>query len=164
MESFSKAMKEYQKQLEKGLIQKAYKGLMDFMQGLKTHFKDKYPDYFVSGSLYSGYMDMTYFAIIPEGLKQRNLKIALVFNHQAFRFEAWLAGYNKQVQTKYWQFFKESGWNQYTLVPNPKGEDAILVHILADDPDFSDLAGLTRQLERETLAFITDIENFLFKP
>ncbi len=164
MDTFNEAMLEYRKQLANGQIQKAYKGLMDYMLGLKTHFKDKYPDYFVSGSLYFGYMDMTYFAIIPESLKQRNLKIALVFNHEAFRFEAWLAGYNKQVQTKYWQFFKERGWNQYTLVPSTKGEDAILVHVLMENPDFSDLASLTRQLERETLTFITDIENYLSKP
>jgi hypothetical protein len=163
MDSFNEAMQEYRKQLEKGQIQQAYKGLMDFMLALKTHFKDRYPDYFVSGSLYFGYMDMTYFALIPEALKQRNLKIALVFNHQAFRFEAWLAGYNKQVQTKYWQFFKTSGWKQYALVPDTKGEDAILVHVLAEAPDFGDLAGLTRRLERETLAFILDIENYLSK-
>lgn len=164
MDTFNEAMLEYRKQLAKGQIQKAYKGLMDYMLGLKTHFKDKHPGYFVSGSLYSGYMDMTYFAIIPESLKQRKLKIALVFNHQAFHFEAWLAGYNKQVQTQYWQFFKASGWNQYALVPDTKGEDAILQHVLADTPDFSDLASLTGQLERETLTFIADIENFLSKP
>jgi len=164
MDTFNDAMLEYRKQLANGQIQKAYKGLMDFMLGLKTHFKDKYPDYFVSGSLYFGYMDMTYFAIIPESLKQRNLKIALVFNHEAFRFEAWLAGYNKQVQTKYWQLIKASGWSRYALVPDTKGEDAILVHILAANPDFSDLTGLTGQLERETLTFISDIENFLSKP
>jgi hypothetical protein len=44
-------------------------------------------------------MDMTNFSFIPKSFKQRNLKIAVVFIHEAFRFEAWLAGYNKQVQT-----------------------------------------------------------------
>lgn len=161
MESFHEYMEEYRKQLEKGAIQKAYQGLMAYIMDLKTYFKNKYPDYFVSGSLYYGYMDMTYFSFIPESLKHRNLKIAIVFIHEAFRFEAWLAGYNKQVQTEYWKLFKESDWKKYRIVASPKGVDSILEHTLVDSPDFSDLGALTQQIERETLMFIEGVETFL---
>jgi hypothetical protein len=163
MESFQEYMDEYRKQLEKGAIQKAYKGLMETILDLRTHFKNKYPDYFVSGSIYYGYMDMTYFSFFPKSLKDRNLKIAVVFLHEAFRFEAWLAGYNKQVQIKYWRLFKESGWKKYRLVPATKGADSILEHVLADPPDFSDMGALTRQIEAETLKFMQDVEGFLSK-
>jgi hypothetical protein len=108
-------------------------------------------------------MDMTYFSVIPESLKQRNLKIAIVFIHDTCRFEAWLAGYNKQVQTKYWELFKENDWDQYHIVPTTKGVDSIIEHVLVDSPDFSDLDTLTKQIERETLKFITDVESFLSK-
>ena len=74
MEPFHEYMNEYKKQLEKGAIQKAYKGLMEYIMDLRTHFKNKYPDYFVSGSIYYGYMDMTYFSFIPKSLKDRKLK------------------------------------------------------------------------------------------
>jgi hypothetical protein len=161
MESLHEDMNEYRKQLEKGTIQKAYKGLMEYVLGLRTHFTNKYPDYVVSGSLYYGYMDMTYFSCFPKSLKDRGLKIAIVFLHQPFRFEAWLAGYNKQVQAKYWKLFKASDWNAYRLVPTTKGADAIIEHILVDDPDFRDLEALTDQIERETLKFIKDVESFL---
>jgi hypothetical protein len=160
MEPFQEYMNEYQKQLEKGVIQKAYKGLMEYIMDLRTQFKNKYPDYVVSGNIYTGYMDMTYFSFSPESLKHRDLKIAIVFLHETFRFEVWLAGYNKQVQAKYWKLFKDSGWNQYHIVPNPKGADAILEHILADHPDFSNLNSLTIKIENETLKFIKDIKNF----
>ena len=60
------------------------------MMDLRTHFKDRYPKYSVSG-LYQGYLDMTYFAVVPPSFKRRGLKIAIVFNYGAFRFEAWLA-------------------------------------------------------------------------
>ena len=163
MESFHEYMNEYRKQLEKGAIQKAYKGLMEYIMDLRTHFKNKYPDYFVSGSIYYGYMDMTYFSFIPKSLKQRNLKIAIVFIHDTFRFEVWLAGYNKQVQTKYWKLFKESNWNKYRIPPTTKGVDSIIEYILVDNPDFSDLDALTKQIEKGTLKFINDIENFLSK-
>jgi hypothetical protein len=154
-------MQEYKKQLEKGVINQAYKGLMEYILELKAYFKNKYPDYFVSGSLYSGYMDMTYFSFFPGSLKQRNLKIAVVFIHESCRFEAWLAGYNKQVQQKYWELIKASGWNKYRLVSTTKGADSIIEHTLVADPDFGDLEALTGQIETATLEFIKDIENFL---
>jgi len=161
LESFPELMHEYRIQLQKGSIQKAYKGLMDYIMDLKTYFKNKYPDYFVSGNLYFGTMDMTYFSINPKSLKDRNLKIALVFIHESIRFEVWLAGANKQVQSEYWEMIKESRWDQYHLVPSTKGADSILEHVLADNPDFSDLDGLTKQIELGTLKFIADVERFL---
>lgn len=161
MGSFHEDMQEYKKQIEKGAIQKAYLGLMEYISGLRTHFKNKYPGYAVSGSLYFGYMDMTYFSIFPKSLKDRDLKIAIVFLHDAFRFEVWLSGKNKQVLTKFWELLIESGWDKYKIVEPGKGIDSILEHILVDDPDFGDLDALTAQIERQTLAFITDVENFL---
>jgi hypothetical protein len=162
MGSFHEYMHEYRKQLEKGAIQKAYKGLMEYIMDLRTHFKNKYPDYVVSG-IYYGYMDMTYFAFFPESLKTRNLKVAIVFIHDICRFEVWLAGVNKQVQQKYWKLFKESDWNKYHIVSTTKGVDSIIESILVDNPDFSDLDTLTNQIERETLVFIMDVEGFLSK-
>ena len=163
MDSFHEYINEYRKQLEKGAIKQAYKGLMQYIMSLRTHFKNKYPDYFVSGSIYYGYMDMTYFSFFPKSLKHRKLKIAIVFLHDAFRFEVWLAGNNKQVQSKYWKLFKESDWNKYHIVPTTKGIDSIVEYILVDDPDFRDLDTLTKQIERETLKFIKDVESFLSK-
>jgi len=161
MRSFHENMIEYRKQLGKGNIQQAYKGLMEYILGLRTYFKNKYPDHYVSGSIYYGYMDMTYFSFIPDSFKQRNLKIAIVFIHETFKFEIWLAGVNKQVQQEYWDLFKESKWNEYPLVPTTKGVDAVIEHVLVADPDFSDLDALTDQIEWKTLKFIRDVESFL---
>lgn len=161
MGTLSDSMNEYRRQLEKGAIQEAYRGLMKYIMDLKTTLKSKYPEYSISGSIYSGYMDMTYFSFNPETLKQHGLKIAIVFLHQEFRFEVWLAGYNKQVQEKYWKLLKDSNWKKYHLVSTTQGADAILEHILVADPDFGDLAGLTNQIERGTLSFIQDVESFL---
>ncbi len=161
MDTFQDYMDEYKQQLGKGTIQKAYRGLMEYILSLKTYLQKKYPDFFVSGSIYYGYMDMTYFSFFPKSLNDRKLKVAIVFLHEACRFEAWLAGYNKQVQTKYWQLFKDSQWNQYHLVPTTKGADSILEHVLVSNPNFNDLDGLTYQIEVSSLAFIKKVEDFL---
>ena len=161
METLQENMAEFRKQLKKGAIQKAYQGLMEYMMSLKNHFSNKYPDYSAPGSLYFGYMDMTYFSILPKSLKDRDLKIAIVFLYDAFRFEIWLSGKNKQVLAKYWKIIKESNWDKYKIVAPEKGVDFILEHILIDNPDFTDLEVLTKQIDKGTLKFIQDIESFL---
>jgi len=80
-------MNEYRGQLRKGTVQQAYRGLMDYIMGLRSYFENKYPDFSVSGSIYFGYMDVTYFAFSPKSMKKRKLKVGIVFVHEAFRFE-----------------------------------------------------------------------------
>ena len=123
----------------------------------------KFPDYDISGNIYYGYMDMTYFSIFPKSIKDKKLKIAVVFLHEAFRFEVWLCGVNKQVQKQYYELIKESGWEKYKLVPQEKGIDSIIEHILTDSPDFVNKESLTKQIEAETLNFIEDVERLILK-
>jgi hypothetical protein len=149
--------------LEKGAIQKAYRGLIEYMMGLKNHFSNKYPDYSTPGSLYHGFMDMTYFSILPKSLKDSDLKIAIVFLYDAFRFEIWLSGKNKQVLTKYWELIHKSRWDKYKVVEPVKGVDSVVEHVLVDNPDFRDLDALTTQIEQGALEFIQDIESFVAK-
>jgi hypothetical protein len=160
MQSIREDMNEFRRQLRSGSIQRAYRALLSYMMDLQTDFKNRYPGYGTSG-LYHGYMDMTYFAIFPKSLRQRDLKIAIVFNYEAFRFEAWLAGSNRRVQQKYWELFRDSQWNEYRLVTPAKGVDAIVECNLAEDFDFGDLDSLTAGIEEKTVGFIDAIERFL---
>lgn len=154
-------MNEFRKLLVQGQIQEAYQGLMTYFRDLRSHFKREHPAYPASGSIYYGVMDMTYFALFPEMLKRRDLKIAIVFVYETFRFEVWLSGANRDVQAKYWKLIKESGWDRYDLASDPRREDYVIGHVLAADPDFGDLQTLTKRIEEGTLAFIQDVEGFL---
>lgn len=161
MDSLQETMLDFRMQLEKGTLIKAYQGLMDYLMELRRHFAHKYPEFFVSGSIYQGYMDMSYFSFTPRSLRERNLKIAIVFVFELFRFEVWLGGNNKSIQKEYWQFLKDSRWDKYHLVPNTAGADSILEHVIAADPDFRDLDALTSQIEHESLNFIQDVEKYI---
>ena len=161
MTPLSDLMAEYRRQLERGIVQEAYRGLMAYLSSLRSHIEARHPDCAVSGSLYLGTMDMTYFSVTPRSLADRRLKVAVVFLHEAFRFEVWLAGANKQVQAAFWKRFRASGWDRYRVVPATRGVDAIVEHVLADSPDFRDLDALTERVERGTFAFIADVEEFL---
>ena len=160
MAALQAAMSEYHERLEQGTIQQAYRGLMQFMMDLRTRLQNRHPDCAVSG-LYQGFMDMTYFALVPESLKRRGLKVAIVFLHEAFRFEVWLAAANKGIQQEYWNLLRARGWDRYPLVSTIKGHDAIIEHALVEDPEFDDPEALAERLETGTLAFVADIERFL---
>jgi hypothetical protein len=162
MHSIHEDMEELRKQLGKGSIQKAYRALLSYMMGLRTHFANKYGVSAVSG-LYQGYMDMTYFALFPPSLKRLNLKVAIVFNYEAFRFEAWLAARNRKVQQQYWEIFKDSRRAKYRVVAPAGGIDSIIECDLAKDFDFSDQDALTSSIETTTATFIDEIERFLSK-
>jgi hypothetical protein len=162
MESLQEYLDEYKKLLGRGVIQKAYQGLMEYIMDLRMHFSKKYPD-FAPGNIYQGYLDMTYFPIFPIEMRNSKLKIAIVFIHDTFRFEVWLTGQNKQIQTKYWKVFKESNWGKYRISLPQRGTDSIVEYTLVDNPDFGDLDALTEQIEKGTLTFINDIEGFLYK-
>jgi hypothetical protein len=108
-------------------------------------------------------MDITYFSFFPKSLKLRQLKVAIVFLHDAFRFEAWLAGYNKRIQKQYWKLFKDNGQDGFRVPSTTEGVDSIIESVLVENPDFGDLDTLTKQIEKGTLRFIQDVENILSK-
>ena len=162
MQSIQEDMEELKWQLQKGSIQKAYRTLLSFMMALRTHFVNKFGDSAVSG-LYQGYMDMTYFALFPSSLKDLDLKIAIVFNYDAFRFEAWLAARNRKVQRQYWERFKETQWTEYRVVAPATGIDSIIECDLAKNCDFSDQYALIIKIESNTMAFLENIESFLLE-
>jgi hypothetical protein len=160
MHSMLDDMDELRVQLEKGSIQRAYAALLAYMLSLRTYLVNKYGISVVS-NLYQGYLDMTYFAIFPHSLKDRGLKVAVVFNYNAFRFEAWLAARNRVVQRQYWEVFKDSQWPEYRVVAPAKGIDSIIEYDLAADFDLASPENLTETIEKGTAEFIADMEKFL---
>ena len=156
METLKSYVREYTIQLKKGEIQKAYKGIMTFMNGLKGYLERKYTDYH-SSVLYFGYMDMTYFALTPTALKDRKLKIAIVFLHEECRFELWLAGNNRKVQADYIALLEQKDMGRYTLSKVHPGVDSIIALAIVEQPDFDNPEGLKIRIEENIGSFINDI-------
>jgi len=161
MVNINNKIEEYRFQVEKGTIVDAYRGIMKFMKDLQNHFMNNYPDINVSTNLYQGYMDMSYFSVAHPILKDRSLKIAIVFLHETTSFEVWLSGVNRKVQKDYWKKFLESGWDRYMVVPVIENKDAIIQNVIVKDPDFEDLEGLTTLIDEGVMEFMDDIVEFL---
>jgi hypothetical protein len=152
-------MNDLRQQLRSGTIQRAYRALLGYMMDLRAHFKHRHPDYSISG-LYQGYLDMTYFAVVPPAFKRRGLKIAIVFNYGAFRFEAWLAAANRQVQRKYYEQLRDTQWSEYRVVAPATGVDSIVECGLAEHIDFASPDDMTATIEKKAGNFIKDMERF----
>ena len=160
MDTLGNNIQEYNKQLIKGQIQKAYKGIMAFMSGLSKYLEGRYPDYTAS-ALYFGYMDMTYFAFTPPDLKNKKLKIAIVYLHEEGRFEVWLGGSNRKIQAEYIDLMSRENIGKYKLSQALPGVDSIIESILAEKPDFDRSEELKKQIERKTMEFANDIASLL---
>ena len=156
-ETLGKYIREYKTQIQLGDIQKAYRGIMAYMMSLRNHLANKYPVDFITGSMYQGYMDITYFPFTPQSVKNQKLKIGITFNHEKMQFEIWLVGRNKKVQKEYWETLKKSNWNTYPLSKN--AQNSIIEHIIDKNPDFDHLEILTKKLEQEVFIFIKNISN-----
>jgi hypothetical protein len=159
---FTKDLIEYRKQLQKGTVKSAYNALIGYIDNLRLHLKNKYPEYFLSDVHY-GRMDYTYFYFFPKSLKRQKLKVVILFTHESFKFEVLLAGYNRTVQEKYWKLFQEKSFNKYQLATTPAEPDRFVSSVLVDNADFSNLDALTNQIKSGILKFIGDIEEFLAK-
>lgn len=157
MYDFSEDLKEYQNQLKKGQIQRAYKGIMKFMTALASRLRGRYPDYVLS-ALYSGYMDMSYFSFTPSDLRARKLKIAVVYLHEENRFEVWLAGVNKKVQKETGDSLSLKVSGDYEISEMAPGTDSIIRKILISDPQMNDQELLMDELEKKVLHFIFDMQ------
>ena len=160
MDSLNSHIEEYRIQLKKGQIQKAYKGIMVFMTGLRTYLEDRHPDS-ITSALYFGYMDMTYFAFTPSGLRDRKLKIAIVYLHENGRFEVWLGGGNRKIQAEYIDLMSRKDIGRYKLSQVSPGVDSIIESTLAEYPDFDHPEELKALIEKMVIEFIDDVTSIL---
>ena len=160
MQTLSESVREYTAQLQLGQIQKAYKGIMTFMSGLKTYLEGQHPDFSATG-LYFGYLDMTYFAFTPPDLKQRSLKIAIVYLHEQNRFEVWLGGANRKVQAVTIELLKGKDLDGLVLSEVKPGVDSIIEMQLVQKPDFDHSQELMLAIESKMIEFTRKIREIL---
>lgn len=156
MGDIDRDMHEFRTALAIGSIQRAYVALVSYMSRLRTRYASKRGERAVS-DLYQGYFDMTYFALFPNELRARDLKIAVVFHYATFSFQSWLAARNRKVQKSWWEKLRDAGYDKHTLAEPGAGIDAIVISVLADDFSLADESGLTRQIE----AGVESFENHL---
>lgn len=158
--SLSKALQVYHEALNKGDIQKAYQSILSFIFELKTELGQKYPKYAIS-QVYQGYMDMSYFAITPPELRAKKLKIALVYLHEANRFELWLSANNRKLQKEWIDILNQVENLDYRVSELGVGIDSIVEYIVHVSPNFEAKESLKQSLTINIDRFIKDMEGLI---
>ena len=143
----------YKEVMKNGDVQVAYAELVKYVQKLKTVFAKDLSDTYSVGNVFQGYMDYTYFYLSNDFLKDKKLKLGLVFNHNHVRFEAWLFGQTKDVQENYWKLLKNTKWINGSKMP----QYSIFEVVLVDSPDFDDLDRLTESIKNKLVSVAEDI-------
>ncbi len=162
MNTLDRDTQELRSRLGDGSIQRAYRGIISYMSRLRSLFAGQRGENSVSG-LYQGYFDMTYFALFPDVLKERGLKLAIVFNYESFGFEVWLAARNRKVQKHYWELLLNTGYKEYSLVEPGVGIDAIVAAVLASDFSFEAESSLDAQIIKGVDDFERNIVTYIGK-
>ena len=160
MKNLNQLISGYTSQLQQGDIQLAYKGILEYIGKLRADIVKKYPSCDIS-SIYQGYMDMSYFSLSTKILKDKGLKIAIVYVHRKGQFEAWLSGRNREISKQYEPVFYDRQFDKITVFHDETNMDAIIECILTDKPSFDHQDVLSDIIMKGVEEFVSDVDDCL---
>ena len=160
MKGLNQLIHEYTNQLQDGELQAAYKGILAFIGKLRIDLIKKYPQNDI-GHMYQGHMDMTFFSFKTEQLKDKGLKIAIVYLHEKGAFEVWLSARNRDVAKKY-EFIRASNILDDIIVFHDEANlEAIIECTLTSTPDFEDPDSLAAVIDQGVNKFVDAVTGHL---
>lgn len=136
-------------------LQESYQEFIHLFRYLRNELKNQLPEFTFSNNIEENQMNFSYFQLTSEELKQKGLKIQVIFIHKEFQFEIWLSGYNRKIQSTYYEHLKSKNFN-YILNHDPTHVDYILKTQCSNQLDLSKsalLLDLIKQKIQELLVF-----------
>lgn len=106
-------------------------------------------------------MDMSYFSLSTKFLKDKGLKIAIVYLHEKGHFEVWLSARNREISKRYESVFWGKIFDEITVFHDINNQDAIVECTLIFAPNFEDQGILADIIEQGIEEFITAVSNIL---
>ncbi|NLI53609.1 MAG: hypothetical protein GX417_04715 [Clostridiales bacterium] len=160
MKSLASCIEAYCGAVAAGDLPRAYRGILASLSAFKSAWQTAHPEDAV-GSVYAGYMDMSFVAVAPDALAARRLKVSLVFLHAEARFSLWLAAGNRAIQAKTASELRKKPLGAYAFCPLQPGVDAIIASEIPPPYAFDDPEALSGPLLLAAEAFLADMEALL---
>ncbi len=104
---------------------------------------------------------MSYFSLNTERLKEKRLKVAIVYLHEKRAFEIWLSARNREILKKYRTIISSAALKDVIAFHDADNEDAVIECILTSDPDFDDQTSLTQSIKSGTEKPITAVTGLI---
>lgn len=106
-------------------------------------------------------MDMSYFSVSTKRLKDKGLKIAIVYLHEKGHFEVWLSARNREISKQYESMFIGKKFYEIIVFHDDNNQDAIIECTLISAPNFEDQVTMTDIIEQGVEEFITTVNKLL---
>lgn len=103
-------------------LQQGYQEFIKLFRYLRVELEKDLHEFSFSGSIVENRMDFAYFQLLSDELKEKGLKVQVVFAHKEFQFEVWVSGYNRKIQCDYYNYLKNTNI-EYTINDNPNRVD-----------------------------------------
>lgn len=156
MKTLNELICDYTNHLQQGEMQLAYMGIFEFIGKLRAEFIKIHPHYDVSG-IYQGYMDMSYFSFSTKSLKDKGLKIAIVYLHEKGDFEVWLSARNRYIAKSFASILNSNIKGDIKVFHDINNPDAVIECILTLTPNFEDQSSLIDIVNQGVEKFVTTI-------
>jgi len=103
---------------------------------------------------------MSYFSLSTKPLKDKGLKIAIVYLHEKGSFEVWLSARNRDI-ARTQQSILDRLSDEINVFHDKNNQDAIAECILTCTPDFEDQAQLINTIDHGVEKFVAAIINHI---
>ena len=158
--SLSSCIDHYCHAVREANLSRAYRGILSALLAFKSGWEAAHPEDSV-GSLYQGYLDMSFVAIAPAAFGARRLKISLVYLHADGRFTLWLTAGNRSIQAEVSNELAKKPLGAYSLTVLKPGVDAIISKDIPLPYFFDEPERLTAHLMDATEHFLFDMSVLL---
>lgn len=148
----------YKTLLETTELQEGYQEFIRLFRYLRIELEKELDDFSFSSRIVENRMDFAYFQLLSDELKEKGLKVQIVFVHKEYQFEVWISGYNRKIQCDYYNHLKDQKI-KYSLNHNPNRVDYIIKSKLPKDIDLSNCSTLTQKLKSEANEIVTFAKN-----
>lgn len=144
----SEYLKTYENIIKTTDLLKGYQEFIKLFRYIKIKLEEALPLFSFCGNIVENGMDYSYFFFTDEELKNKGLKIVVVFVHKDFNFEVWLSGYNRKYQTEFYEKLKDQDL-EYDLNHEPTKKDYILRAVVDRTIDYSDGQAVLEAIRKE---------------
>ena len=158
----SVCIEEYCSCISQGEFPRAYRGIISALTAFKSSWEAVHSSDRV-GTLYQGYLDMSFVAVLPDALAAERLKISLVFLHPTGQFSLWLTAGNRVIQKSVSDALRAFPLGGYSLCALEPGVDAIISRDLPKPYPFDEPEQLNAFLMQAAESFRADMVSLIAK-
>lgn len=139
---------EYKRIMDNTMIRSCYQQVISLIKTIASVLEERLPAYRFMKRIVENQMDVTYFQLTNERLKDRGLKIQVVFVHETCEFEVWMSGYNRNIQCAYAKVLAHQE-HPFLVSTDPVRDDYIVKTVIKNKMTDADAESIVSEMQRK---------------